>query len=607
MKKLLFSVVLGAMAISASAQDATNEMWWGNYSDQAQNITGNYKLGTYEAATFVDGSGDLKGVNLTGVRFRSRIYSANVEDAKVWVRASLDGENLAEAALTTLGNSATTWSEGAFDALVLPEEGCYVGYSFTLSSWYSDYDYTPVVYVKKDVAKSFYLKQPEETAFTDKSSTGCLALQVKISGDNIKTNAASINDDLDDVLALVGSEVVVTPTIKNLGTAGVSSIDFTCDLNGETKEGHADLETPIENMYQNAGTVTLNLGTLAKAGEQEVTIKVTKVNGVENENASKVKATVYVIGLEESATRKSLVEVYVGMSKYYSARGYVGVERMIETLGEQVIPITIHMGDSLAIDAYSARTTDSKYYNAPLAEVDRVFLTDPYYGDNNTAPYSFQADQVVTKNLSKVSEADVEATAEWTSEAQDNLNIMATTTFKMTSNEAYYRLVFAVIKDSITLTQNNYITYYKSNYPEDDMAYWRDQPWTGTSINMNLVVAATDCNGVENSVPRKVTANEALTFETSLAVPVVEDKVGVNPRLVVFLVNTNTREVVNANVYAIPDYGTMTAIKGIEENLSAGVEVYNIKGQKVGENVSQLTPGLYIIREAGVAKKVIVK
>ena len=607
MKKLFFTVVLGAMALSASAQDATNSMWWGYYSDQAQNLTGNYKLGTYEAATFVDGAGDLKGVNLSGVRFRSRIFSANVVDAKVWVRSSLDGENLAEAALTTLGNSATTWSEGAFDAIALPEEGCYVGYSFTLSNWYSDYDYTPVIYVKKDAAKSFFLKQPEENEFADKSGTGCLALQVKISGDNIKTNAASINDDLDDVVALVGNEVVVTPTLKNLGTAGISSIDFTCDLNGETKEGHADLETPIENMYQTQGTVTLNLGTLTKAGEQEVTIKVTKVNGQENENTSKVKATVFVVGLEESATRKSLVEVYVGSSKYYSGRGYVGVERMIETLGDQVIPITIHMGDSLALDAYKARTEDSKYYNAPLADVDRSFLTDPYYGDNNTAPYSFQADQVVTRNLTKVSEAEVEAVAEWTTEAQDSVSITATTTFKMTSNEAYYRLVFAVIKDSITLMQNNYITYYKGNYPEDDMAYWRDQPWTGTSINTNLVVAASDCNGVANSVPRKVTANEALTYEYGLNVPVVEDKVGVNPRLVVFLVNTNTREVVNANIVAIPDYGTTTGVKGIEEKRNAGVEVFNIKGQKVGENASQLTPGLYIIREGGVAKKVIVK
>ena len=66
-------------------------------------------------------------------------------------------------------------------------------------------------------------------------------------------------------VALVGNEVIVTPTLKNLGTAGISSIDFTCDLNGETKEGHADLETPIENMFQTQGTVTLNLGTLAKA------------------------------------------------------------------------------------------------------------------------------------------------------------------------------------------------------------------------------------------------------------------------------------------------------------------------------------------------------
>ncbi len=605
MKKLLFTLALGAMAISSQAQDAANEMWWGNYSDQAQNITGNYQLGTYEAATFVDGSGDLKGVNITGVRFRSRIYSANVVDAKVWVRASLDGENLAEGALTTYGGSATTWSEGAFDAVTLPEEGYYVGYSFTLSNWYSDYDYTPVVYVKKDVAKSFYLVQPGETTFTDKSSTGALALQVKISGENIKTNAASINDDLDDVIALVGNEVFVTPTLKNLGTAGISSIDYTYDLDGETKEGHADLATPIENMYQNQGTATLSLGTLAKAGEQEVTIKVTKVNGVENENTSKVKATVYVIGLAEAAARKSLVEVYVGSAKYYSGRGYVGVEHMIESLGDQVIPITIHMGDSLAIDAYSSRTTDSKYYNAPLAEVDRVFLTDPYYGDNTVSPYHYEADKVVVNNLSKVSEAEVKATAEWTSEAQDSINITATTTFKMTSSAAYYRLVFAVIKDSIASMQNNYITYYKANYPDDDMAYWREQPWTGMAMNNNLVVAASDCNGVANSVPRKVNADEALTFETGLAVPVIEGKEGQNARLVVFLVNTNTREVVNANVAAIPDFGTVTSVKGIEQNQSAGREVYNIKGQKI--DAETLTPGLYIIREAGSVKKVIVK
>ena len=607
MKKLLFSLAVGAMSLSANAQDAASEMWWGNYSNQSQSITGNYQLGTYEAATFVDGSGDLKGVNLAGVRFRSRIYSANVTDAKVWVRATLNGENLAEAALTTFGGSSDTWSEGAFDAIALPAEGCYVGYSFTLSSWYSDYDYTPVVYVKKDVPQSFYLRQPGETELADKSGTGCLALQVKISGDNIKTNAASINDNLDDVIALVGDEVKVTPTLRNLGTAGISSIDYTCDLNGETVEGHADLATPIENMYQSEGTVELNLGTLAKAGEQEVTIRLTKVNGVENENASRVKATVFITGLTESATRKSLVEVYVGANKYYSGRGFVGVERMIETLGDQVIPITIHMDDDLAIANYSARTSDSKYYNAPLAEVDRAFMTDPYYGDNNVSPYTFSAADVVSKNLTKVSEADIDIEAHWTTEAQDSVAFTATTTFKMTTSDAYYRLVFAVIKDSITSTQNNYITYYKTSYPDDDMAYWRDQPWTATAININLVVASTDCNGVPNSVPRKVTANEAVSFENGLSVPVAEENAGVNPRLVAFLVNTNTREVVNANIVAIPDYGTETALNGIEQNLTAGVEVYNIKGQKVGNNASQLTPGLYIIREGGQARKVIVK
>lgn len=587
------------------------ELWWGNYSDQAQSLTGNSQLGTYEAAMFVSGTGDFQGIKISGLRFRSRLYS-NATDVKVWVRSALDGSNLAEATVSTPGKSSTEWSQATFDQPVdVPAEGAYVGYSFTLSSWYSDYDYTPVVYAKKVTEKSFYLKQPTETAFTDKSATGCLAAQVSISGESLKNNAASIADDMDDVMAEVGDEVTVTANLRNLGANGVKSIGYTYDMNGTTKEGSVTLDTPIQNIYNGDGTATLSLGKPETEGTQEITIKLTKVNGVANENASKVKATVNVVALAQSANRKTLVEVYNDKQKPNSPRAFVGMEKLKEALGDSVVILNIHMSDSFAVASYKDRASDSRYYSAPIAEVDRMTLTDPYYGNATAAPYHFTADKVVSPYLKRISEAELGVKANWTDDNEDSVSITATTKFLMSSSSAYYRLGFAVIKDSITAGQYNYITYYKSSYPDDDMAYWCAQPYSTTAVNNNLVVASSDASGIEKSVPRKVVKDEELTYNYGLKVPVVNGQKGVNARIVVFLVNTNTREVVNANVAEIQS----AAATGIKQAIAATdnglTRVYSMGGSLVatGKDLSslRLQPGLYIVQQGGKTSKMLVK
>ena len=587
------------------------ELWWGNYSDQAQSLTGNNQLGTYEAAMFVSGTGDFQGIKISGLRFRSRLYS-NATDVKVWVRSALDGSNLAEATVSNSGKSSTEWSQATFDQPVdVPAEGVYVGYSFTLSSWYSDYDYTPVVYAKKVTEKSFYLKQPTETAFTDKSATGCLAAQVSISGESLKNNAASIADDMDDVMAKVGDEVTVTANLKNLGANGVKSIGYTYDMNGTTKEGSVTLDTPIQNIYNGDGTATLSLGKPETEGTQEITIKLTKVNGVANENTSKVKATVNVVALAQSANRKTLVEVYNDKQKPNSPRAFVGMEKLKEALGDSVVILNIHMSDSFTVASYKERASDSRYYSAPIAEVDRMTLTDPYYGNATAAPYHFTADKVVSPYLKRISEAELGVKANWTDDNEDSVSITATTKFLMSSSSAYYRLGFAVIKDSITAGQYNYITYYKSSYPDDDMAYWCAQPYSTTAVNNNLVVASSDASGIEKSVPRKVVKDEELTYNYGLKVPVVNGQKGVNARIVVFLVNTNTREVVNANVAEIQS----AAATGIKQAIAATdnglTRVYSMGGSLVatGKDLSslRLQPGLYIVQQGGKTSKMLVK
>lgn len=238
-------------------------------------------------------------------------------------------------------------------------------------------------------------------------------------------------------------------------------------------------------------------------------------------------------------------------------------------------------------------------------------LTDPYYGNATAAPYHFTADKVVSPYLKRISEAELGVKANWTDDNEDSVSITATTKFLMSSSSAYYRLGFAVIKDSITAGQYNYITYYKSSYPDDDMAYWCAQPYSTTAVNNNLVVASSDASGIEKSVPRKVVKDEELTYNYGLKVPVVNGQKGVNARIVVFLVNTNTREVVNANVAEIQS----AAATGIKQAIAATdnglTRVYSMGGSLVatGKDLSslRLQPGLYIVQQGSKTSKMLVK
>lgn len=305
------------------------------------------------------------------------------------------------------------------------------------------------------------------------------------------------------------------------------------------------------------------------------------------------------------------MEVYNDKQKPNSPRAFVGMEKLKEALGDSVVILNIHMSDSFAVASYKDRASDSRYYSAPIAEVDRMTLTDPYYGNATAAPYHFTADKVVSPYLKRISEAELGVKANWTDDNEDSVSITATTKFLMSSNSAYYRLGFAVIKDSITAGQYNYITYYKSSYPDDDMAYWCAQPYSTTAVNNNLVVASSDASGIEKSVPRKVVKDEELTYNYGLKVPVVNGQKGVNARIVVFLVNTNTREVVNANVAEIQS----AAATGIKQAIAATdnglTRVYSMGGSLVatGKDLSslRLQPGLYIVQQGGKTSKMLVK
>lgn len=596
----------GCLAMQVGFKAPEVKAWWGYYTGNEQTgLQGNNKVpGSYQAATFVPGDGDLKGTKISAIRIQTRLYSAVTADAKFWIRSALDGENLVEKEFTPSMSSATVELDNAFE---LPETGAYVGYSFRITGWYEgSYEGNPVVYAKKSIPQSFYIMQPEETEFSDLSSKGCLPVQIEISGGSMAANSVQVADDLDDMVAVLGEPIFLRLNLTSQGTAGVQSIDFTYTLDGATKQGHADLATPIDAMLGAKGTATVELEAPTAAGQQEIEIQITKVNGADNATTGrKSKCSVIVTVLSESAPRKAVAEIFYNATNGYAPRAIVGADLLSQE--ENVIAFLIdHYSGKQAVASYAdfqkipnATSFTNKYSAYPIAEVNRAFTEDPYTGlvkaANSGVVNHFGAAEPVKATLAAATPASVSLTAEWANEEKTSIVMNATANFMADFKTAPYRLAFVVIKDNVKETILNYIYYYKTAYADDDMAEWRDNPYNNADYPLNNVaVASSDVNGIIGSLPTKnIVAGQDYAYEYTQELDEVEGQEEAdNARAIVLLINKDTKEIVNADMVRVLTHDEATGIKAIAPTTStAGNCVYNLNGQRV----QQARHGLYIV------------
>ena len=591
----------GCLAAQVGFKAPAVTMWWGNYTGTEQTgLAGNNKVpGSYEAAMFVAGDGALKDADITAIRIQTRLSASSSENVKFWLRSALDGENLVEVTPETVAGSGYTTVQLP-EAYKIPAEGVYVGYSFRVTQWWNEYEGTPVVYARKVVEKGFYLKQPEEAEFTDKSSTGCLAAQIEVSSSSMTSDAAQVADDLDDIVALVGQPVSVSLNITNQGAAGVQSIGYVCTVDGVAGQEHTVvLPTPIDAMLGAKAAVAVELDALTAAGQQEVEIEITKVNGNANGiTGKKTKCSVYVTAITESAPRKAVAEIFVGASQYNSPRGYVGAELLAKN--ENIIPVLIdYYSGTFAVSSYAdfqknynATSFTNKYATYPVAEVNRAFTTDPYFG-NTAAPYHYASEPLIAATLSEPTEAAVTVEADWSKEDADSVVINATATFKADFKSAPYRLAFVLVADGLVRDVNNYVCYQKTNYPDDDMYYWREGDGASYTVkeyvHNNMAIASSDVTGIAGSLPKNITAGVANSCESGLKMPAWEGQEPTNVRVLALLINKDTKRIVNAAI--APVGATATAIETVKQPAAQQQRIYNLNGQLV-KNAQK---GLYII------------
>lgn len=205
--RFIIGFVIAAFALSASAQtDGQIAVGYSGREVAKSSIWGRDDAGTISAAIKLDADmlQRLSGVKICSVcaGLASRL---NVEDICVWVRTSLDGDNLAQAN----ASPKKGWNDIAFTspcAIVSTE--CYVGYTLTLS----DASY-PISLVPGESEHGFYLNDGSGWTIPECTTPSVLSLLAIIEADNLAQYD----------LALIGAEV---PARMKIGAPSAISLEF---------------------------------------------------------------------------------------------------------------------------------------------------------------------------------------------------------------------------------------------------------------------------------------------------------------------------------------------------------------------------------------------
>ena len=602
-KQLLMFTALLLLVAGVQARiitPAKNQVWWGYFSENdfstADLTIGTGKAMTLMAAIYVPANHEQLGnANIIAARvyLASNVVST-LSGLKIWVSKTLPQKaSDADVVLSTLG----TLTAGANDfklrsPYAVNNEGFYIGYSVKSTTGY---------FIRsggKDAPNAFLVGNPEEgMAWTDLNGNGLgkLAFQILVQDGNFQDNCVTV-DDFEQNVVVQGQQVNVPIKITNQGANDVSSISYTIGTEGgsTTEEKTVSVGPLALNDFT---TLNIPFASDEQARKLQKTFTVTQVNGNPN-TAKKSSGQGFLISVKKKQSVTPVIEEFTGTWCGWCPRGIVGMDKVHEAYGDQVVQIAAHSGDIMAISEYQpVINTYTEGY--PNSITDRRYVADPSYSTLVAT---------LNKAFARVAQGSIDLQAEWSSNFKTKVVFNTTTRFSYNDDDGQYGIAYLLVEDGLTGTGSNWsqTNYYSGQTVGGDMTWWCQAASTVTGITYNHVVVAgwEALNGVNGSVNPTIVADEEQEYSYSASISgksLIQDKTKL--KAVVLLIDRATGTIVNAAQSAIADFGTaVSTVQGAEKN--AQRDVYDLSGRKL--SVSQ--KGINIIRmNDGTVKKVLMK
>lgn len=491
-------------------------------------------------------------------------------------------------------------------------EALLMGFEYTQGSSNSNSSY-PLSMVNEGVLQNVYIYGnlgQGEGFYNLGSDYGNLSVQAIVEG-TFSANRISASD-FGNAYAQIGGSAKVELSLINAGTAGVNNFDYVVTTDGVAgAEQHYTLDKAV-SQFGESFTATVNLPAASAEGHQNVSIAITKVNGVANEETTNNVSAGVLYTVSKLYTKRVLVEEFTGTGCGWCPRGLAGMKEMRDTYGDRFVGVGIHQynsSDPMYIS--SSNYPNLGFSGAPSCMMDRSGKTiDPYYGSNNN---SILDDCV--KSLAKVAAGDVTLSAEWNT---DSTAITATAAVEGYADNADYEVQFVLIGDSLrgntsSWKQHNYYYQYSAADVGNDPLiaqfcaggaygtsafYWAFDDVALASSYANNKNQAPAITGLASGDVGTTSYTLKLPTSSKLAPFIHKDKVAV----VAILLDKDGNYVNSNKLYLNPAAGISNITNGAKANKV--VARYNLSGQQV--NGAQ--KGFVIEKYAdGTTKKVLVK
>lgn len=586
----LLGMVALLFTLTASAE---NEIYYGVYQGNGTlTAYGTEKAETYDIAIHLTDP-SLVGAEIRAIRIPVNTKATNVKDYKGWLTKELtlvDKKNVPDITIqdATLSGS---WAEARLaEPYVIPEEGVYVGYTFTVSSvapkGTADPNKTPVMTIGTENPDGLLIHTDRTyQKWIPLADVGSPAVLACLGGDFVKGNAATFVVP-NDLYNLVGKSMTTQLTLVNHGANAIKNIEYEIELNGKT-ETKTVSKSLSGGYYGRSTTLSATIPAVDVAGAYDTKFRITKINGEANEDPQ-AEATTPVVFLNEVPLHKPLVEEYTGTWCQYCPRALAGMEKMADANGEDFVGVAYHVQDEMEF-------TPAIYYPAnpnglPSCFIDRI---------KDFAPLNGQSDWESRKKI--IAPAAISVVGEWADEAKTKIKATSTTTFIRDFVNNPYRVGYILIANDLHSTewkQSNalsgtsttgdpyYDKYCKSPNPIRDLHY----------NEVALAQSAQMGAGLPESLPAEVKGDNPYTHEfvfdiSKNSLPLDKTKLEV----IAVLIDTTTGEVKNCNKGHVGDATGIEEVKNEELRMK---NYYDLSGRRV------MTPtkGIYIQQGKKVVK-----
>ena len=563
----LYGTQMSAKAVASTASQRSikaitptaSQTWWGYFSESnasSLDFSGNLGYGsavTLNAAIMVEGSNSfVKGSTIKAVRFwLGDDLSAISSDLTLWVSKSLPASASAADYTQTIpkANISSRLNEveltTPYDATSMQSgDKLYIGFSFSISG-----RAYPIMAGGTDMSGGFYYNIGSSWIdFVGEGyKNGNLALQLLLDGGTYPTNCASI-DNIGQEVVKSGSSVSIPCKITNKGIDDITSLEFTIkDANGSTQTVTRTLSNSLA--LNNSTGISLSFDAASTPQKSDISVTVTKVNGVDNtlsaSDGLKV-GTGTLITVSSAPTVVPVVEEFTGTWCGYCPYGTVAMQKAHQQYGDKIVQIAIHSGDPMAVSDYSP--VISAYCDGyPNATIDRQ---STFHAAN--IPYR------LTSAFNRVSQGMIELTAEWSDAGKTAVKFNTKSTFGYSDNNGQYGIALVLTEDGMTGTSSNWSqnNYLSGGSGDSDMQFWYNSPSTVSGLEYDHVAVAVwnALNGADGSIPSSFTADTPIEYNFTGDISsntLIQDKTKL--KAVALLIDRVSGKIVNAAQCSLSD------------------------------------------------------